>query len=73
MNNLTKLPWNPDIRILLSVSAESDKSGTNLCLAGEEKSVGSNHQEDRKTEGSKNEVSTFVRTTLTSLICLRPQ
>ena len=39
MNILTKLPWNPDILILLSVSAESDKSRTNLCLAGEEKSV----------------------------------
>ena len=40
---------------------------------GREVGFGSNHQEDRKTEGSKNEVSTFVRTTLISLICLRPQ
>ena len=39
MNNLTKLPWNPDIFILISVSAKSYKSRTNLCLAGEEKSV----------------------------------
>ena len=30
---------------------------------GREVSFGSNHQEDRKSEGSENEVSTFVRTT----------
>ena len=39
MNNLTKLRWNPDILMLLSVSAKNDKSRTNLCLAGEEKLV----------------------------------